>query len=35
VTKPAASLREQRAATSEFGLDAVHARKNTTTRAPV
>jgi hypothetical protein len=31
VTKPAASLREQRAATSEFGLDAVHARKNTTT----
>jgi hypothetical protein len=34
-TKPAASLGEQRAATSKFGLDAVHGRKNTTTRAPV
>jgi hypothetical protein len=35
VTKPAASLGERRAATSKFGLDAVHARKNTTRKAPV
>jgi hypothetical protein len=35
VTKPAAPLRERRAATSEFGLDAVHARKNTTRKALV
>jgi hypothetical protein len=35
VTKPAAPLGERRAATSEFGLDAVHARKNTTSKAPV
>jgi len=35
VTKPAASLRKRRAATSKFGLDAVHARKNTTRKAPV
>jgi hypothetical protein len=35
VTKPAASLGERRAATSKIGLDAVHARKNTTCGAMV